>query len=662
MSDDRKLEIKFHGRVIEHLGIDMYQSPVAAIAELIANAWDADAKRVNVVLPDIIDDKAEIKITDDGQGMTFEECQERFLNVGYNRRKGNSTRKTPGGRPLMGRKGIGKFAGFGIASDIEIDTTSKATGERTCFHLDANKLLSDEHYVDTKPLEVKVLKYEGPSSERRNDHGTTLRLRKLNMKRTPNPASFGASMARRFLLLERSDQFGILVNGEALPTESDEGIEFDFPRDLPDDDLDRAVTLDGEWGVETLGSNIIKWRIVFYKSPIGDEEMAGVSIFSHHKLAQRPFMFQLAGGYGGQQGAAYLSGQVQADFIDEQQSDLISTERQRVNWEADEVQDLLVWGQGRVQKLLRIWQRERARKKVDAMEKRLAPFSVRLYKLESFEQKILKRALNSIAKITSITDDQFADLADAILTAWEGGRLKDLVHELAEADEMDGDKLLKVLLESRVITYLHAAERVKVQLNLLDGLKQRIERRELENAVRDFIARHPWLVSPEWETYQIERSVSHLVEEATAESEIRDHEDWRGRVDLALSSGNHLLILEFMRPGVIADWDHINRFNRYVSILREKVTANASKFKRVTGLLVADKLERRAGVPGLLRQIRNDDMDAMDWNSLLGKARAQWREYFTILVSRAPDDERMQALANVSVSLDDIPDDGDSTR
>ena len=40
-----KLFLRFHGRIIDSLGIQMYQSPVAAVAELIANAWDADAGR-----------------------------------------------------------------------------------------------------------------------------------------------------------------------------------------------------------------------------------------------------------------------------------------------------------------------------------------------------------------------------------------------------------------------------------------------------------------------------------------------------------------------------------------------------------------------------------------------------------------------------------------
>ena len=49
--EPRELYLRFQGRILDALGIQMYQSPTAAIAELIANAWDADAEKVEVVLP-----------------------------------------------------------------------------------------------------------------------------------------------------------------------------------------------------------------------------------------------------------------------------------------------------------------------------------------------------------------------------------------------------------------------------------------------------------------------------------------------------------------------------------------------------------------------------------------------------------------------------------
>lgn len=137
------LELRFHGRVLDHLGIQMYHSPVAAIAELISNAWDADATVVLVSLPASKASTSTFVIEDDGIGMTLEECQSRFLNVGYNRRGKKADARTPGGRPPMGRKGIGKFAGFGVAQIVEVTTTSKVTGETTRFSLDIRDLRGD---------------------------------------------------------------------------------------------------------------------------------------------------------------------------------------------------------------------------------------------------------------------------------------------------------------------------------------------------------------------------------------------------------------------------------------------------------------------------------------------------------------------------------------
>ena len=40
------LELRFGGRLVEQLGAQMYPSATATVAELISNAWDADAENV----------------------------------------------------------------------------------------------------------------------------------------------------------------------------------------------------------------------------------------------------------------------------------------------------------------------------------------------------------------------------------------------------------------------------------------------------------------------------------------------------------------------------------------------------------------------------------------------------------------------------------------
>jgi len=170
----KTLRLKFHGRIIDHLGIQMYQSPVASVAELIANAWDADAESVNVTLPSSLGSGSSIVIEDDGVGMTYEECQDRYLNVGWCRRGSQSTERTKEkNRPVLGRKGIGKFAGFGIAQIVKIETTSKETGERTVFTLDLKDLRTGE-YVSTEERPIPVDAYLAPDVKRCNHHGTKI--------------------------------------------------------------------------------------------------------------------------------------------------------------------------------------------------------------------------------------------------------------------------------------------------------------------------------------------------------------------------------------------------------------------------------------------------------------------------------------------------------
>lgn len=227
------LKIKFHGRIIDHLGIQMYQSPTAALAELVSNSWDADAEEVRLELPTALGNQATILMNDNGCGMTFLECQNRYLNVGYARRGNDPAQRSPEkGRPILGRKGIGKFAGFGIAKIIRVETISKETGEKTVFELDIDRLRSDEYVAEGGNIPVE--EYLDPDEDRKADHGTKITLKSLTILRRPAHARFVQSMARRFTLHQRVADFNVFIDSELLPTrEEGSRVQFVFPRDYP---------------------------------------------------------------------------------------------------------------------------------------------------------------------------------------------------------------------------------------------------------------------------------------------------------------------------------------------------------------------------------------------------------------------------------------------
>jgi hypothetical protein len=646
MSEGDCLKISFHGRILDHLGIQMYQSPTAALAELVSNAWDADALEVNITLPTKLGDEATIVIEDNGCGMTKDECEKRYLNIGYCRRGADSTqRSTKYSRPILGRKGIGKFAGFGIAGLVEVDTVSEQTGERTVFSMDL-KALRCSKYVE-KEGEIPIIKYECPNETLKGKGRTTITLKQLRLRRCTSPKVFSESMSRRFLLLNWSSGFSVKVNGESVPNRTTlTNVEFDFPKDYTD--LDRPVScslVDGEWGEEKMADgNTIRWRLLFTRDPIEEEELRGISVFAGVKLAQRPFFFNLTGGLSGQHGLEYMTGQVKADFIDSLDHDIISPERQRINWEDTAVEELEKWGQARIRSLLGIWRNLRGEKRREQIEAKVDGFSDRLKKLPSHERKTIKQALVRLGSIPALSDAQFLEVGGSVLTSWEQGRLKQLIADLADAHDLDEPELVRILVEQEVLTALNVAEAVRTKILAIAGLKERIEKRELENAIRDYIAENPWLIDPEYQTYKKEISLKKILTELAGKYVLPVDKEGK-RIDLCLKSGTHIVVIEFMIPGKPLDIDHLNRYELYFRAVRTHVKANsACGFDRVTGLVVADSLDTDPVYLDKLESMRNDEMLAMDWHSLLGRALSKWEDLLRALAARTPRDPRLEPL------------------
>ena len=132
--------IKFDKNTIDHLGIKLYSQFPPVIAELISNAYDADAEHVKI---NINYNNRQVIIIDDGNGMTYEEINDCFLVIGRNRRDAMKTDVSPvKGRKVTGRKGLGKLAVFGIASEIEL--ISIKDNLKNGFSINYNELKSSE--------------------------------------------------------------------------------------------------------------------------------------------------------------------------------------------------------------------------------------------------------------------------------------------------------------------------------------------------------------------------------------------------------------------------------------------------------------------------------------------------------------------------------------
>ncbi len=102
--------------ILNHLGRNLYRSFITVLGEAISNSWDADAKNVYITIDR---QKGELIIRDDGNGMTEDDFQNKFLTIGYSKRKDKQF-QTISGRPYIGRKGIGKLALLSCAKTITV--------------------------------------------------------------------------------------------------------------------------------------------------------------------------------------------------------------------------------------------------------------------------------------------------------------------------------------------------------------------------------------------------------------------------------------------------------------------------------------------------------------------------------------------------------------
>ena len=147
MSLDYKLMVS--PRMLELLSKDLYTNMYFVLAELIANAYDADAENVYVFIDD-----DEIRVEDDGNGMSSEDLIQNYLIIGSESRDSESNARTHSKKRLkMGRKGVGKLAALSISNGFKLITVQNS--ERIGLFIphriehddEVLKILNDDEYV-----------------------------------------------------------------------------------------------------------------------------------------------------------------------------------------------------------------------------------------------------------------------------------------------------------------------------------------------------------------------------------------------------------------------------------------------------------------------------------------------------------------------------------
>lgn len=635
MTTDRKLKIRFAGRLIDLLGQQMYGGAVPSVAELVANAWDADAEKVEITIPaNVKSNGAEIIVRDYGKGMSFDELNKFYLHVGYERRKRGET--TEKGRKVMGRKGIGKLAGFGIAEKIVVTSIQEG-------HLVELEL----NYTQLRELETTTdFEFQPTRDENTNEpDGVIVTFKELKLQRSINADSFRTSMARRFAL--GSEEMSISINGISV-TKENLSLDIRYPKD--------------GWQEEEIDNfGKIKYWFGFLQNTIQDSELRGVSVFARNRVAQfTPFIFNLTGGINGQVALEYFTGQVIADTLDDD-IDYIATDRQTVNWQFGKASFLEEWGKKKIKELCADWKKKHEQKNISRFQHKLGDFFLRIDNLSSEqEKKDLTTALTKVASIERITEDDFKVIANSMVSGVERESVKKVIQRINTASDDALPELFEAIKEWDLLSAVMTAESVAGKINIIEKFKHLIDIRTKEKAAGDaidmqkFLKSYPWLLGPEYESFRPEdfyheRGVDSWIEHEmnTVDKEFNETRESRRFDLLVIKNPWRIIVLELMRPKEDADIDHVNRLIAYVTRIEDAAHSKGTQeqFQKVTvyGLLIADNFAKSASLRKFIQNNRNI-IDAVEWNGLFESVYSRYKDFFQILKSKAPDDPRLNGL------------------
>lgn len=613
--DHTEDELRFTvlGRTLEHFGVQMYKRRDTAIAELVANCWDAGAGLVDVSIPpseSYNPDLDEVRVLDDGRGMTFREVADEYLVLGRNRRKEDG--QIVGGRPLMGRKGIGKLAGFGLGSTMRIVTW------RDGFILEFDLALAALKVGDGQASDIPIPWRHLDEPPAAHDSGTLVVLTGLKHASALDAGSLSIALARRFT---RSVQglMTITVNGSDLPD--------------PTPALDKRIPETNYLEHMLPSGGKVRYWYGFAHDVIKSKELRGFTVLVSGKTAQAPpFFFDVEATATGQHSTRYVIGEIEADYLDagiDDDSDVISTDRQEIDWEDHRVSELASWGRDLSRKALAECRDFRG-EKTERVILEDPDISARITTLDQASQTQIRKFLRVLGLSTA--EEEVRPLADALVRAYEFRQFHDVLKDIEAAAEEDPDHLREVLsklsewkvLESRAIL-----EIVNGRLSIIDRFQTMLVNDAPETAhrrgddnIHDLLGRFPWLLNPEWQVLAEEKKITTQLREWAA-AEIP--EDILERFDfLALAGSGRLVVLEIKRPGYAVEIEDLTRAQTYADRL------SRGRGEGITTVVIC------GGNLNVSEQVKaNWDRDPLleirPWRELFDRSRMQYERYRALL-------------------------------
>ena len=695
MTED-KYRMTISRLTIDKLGVKLYDRASAVIAELVANAYDADAEVVSIEAPmgaylatvsqgRLNDAGYSIVVRDNGCGMSPDVINPFYLKVGGERRadpqRGNRSDKY--GRLVMGRKGVGKLAPFGICYRIEVissggdlvegedENGNSAKGYRTAhFIMERDAILSDvdeEYSPATGPLDETVQ----PS------RGTRIVMSDFINRKVPEMETFNRQLAQRFGVKSHNWQIRLVDTNLVPGTEGREAVVGDFTIEtMPS----TRISLEGptseavdhsrkgefravdEHGRDAPGAEagftfsdgrfypVLGW-IAYAKESYRDELMAGVRIYCRGKIAAQTSIFNRKSGFTGEFNIrSYLVGELHADWLD-QDEDLIQTDRRDILWSDGLGQAFEEWGQ-RIVTLIGTKSREPMKKKIWEQFLDAGDVTSRIERAYPGDRwKPVRDTTFRLAKLMGerLRQDEVQDtehvgsLVQLSLMLGPHVQLDESLRDAASEEKAPIGVMATILKTARVAELssygMIAEKRVRVIeriLGLTDGADTD------EQQLQDSLFEAPWLINPLWSPITANQSLATLRDKFEQffkkrtgnEISLSRFSESKKRPDFVLSSDDFgLQIIEIKKPNHKIKNDEWDRIQVYIDQMEAFLNMSGNEefktiFKRFTVTIVCDEVGLTGAQHKAFVSFRRENVvEQITWTNFLRRTRTMHEEF-----------------------------------
>lgn len=608
----QKLKQKEKGGQAEQKGPAAVDTPVSAdgaVTEKVLNVPTAEPISPPIALPDVsvfeetLGPDVSIIISDTGHGMSPADVASKFLPINRRRRASANGAETVlmsegNKRHVMGRKGLGKLAGFGTAQRITISTKRAGETFRTIFKLDARELRVAENLTEIK---IPASYEEGAPVD---EHGTTITLLDLKPDAVKSSAEkINQTLAEAFFGI-KPEEFAITLNGDPV---QETGVEYEFI--FPEDASKTGDLVTDYVAIPDLGSLKIRYAVKFRKR--GQHLSAGrrgARIYCNGRLAAGPSLFKLPTGMHNFHAQDYMEGIFVADDIDRLGIDFVNTNRTQLR-EDNDVVDAVIQHISDIMKaaISRHAAFKEGKVEEEIRETETGKMMTRIINnLPTKTRGPASKLLKTIAGRYGAESVEFNQLAPLVVQSMNAGEVLIRLIEL----QSDPGTIQRITSELSELAEIEKSDSLKLYRGRRNGiiaLRKLIEKGEslwrekgIEGELQNLFKSDPWLIKPEYSNYVT--SDENLNKLASKIAKILNVDKYspitnvdgsydKERPDLVFlmsdSASPHVFtIVELKSPTLPLEFDHLTQLKKYMGKVEDFISTELKKPATVNGYLI----------------------------------------------------------------------------